>query len=111
MARRKRKNYLPTLLLLLILWTLFLFLVFFIEPEMIKNFPVPNLYLPFFLLLFVCLFFTFAVLFINTRRGLIVSMGIVFFLILRVFDLGNILNAILIAGFIISLEYYFTRGN
>jgi len=109
MASRRRKNFFPTLILIFFFWTTLGLMVCFIEPETIKNILIPGLYLPFFLNLFLALFFTLAIIFINSKRGFLIALGITVFLILRLLTLGNILNAILITGLVFALDYYFTH--
>lgn len=84
-------------------------MIYYVEPLMIKDIFIPGFYLPFFLNLFLALFFTLAVIFASSRRGFLISSGVTFFLILRVFQIGNILNAILITAFVFTLDYYFTH--
>jgi len=109
MVKRRRKNFFPTLILIFFFWTTLGLMVFFIEPELVKNILIPGLYLPFFINLFLALFFTLAVIFVNSRRGFLISLGIITFLILRLVGLGNILNAILIFAVVFTLAYYFTH--
>jgi len=106
--RRRRKNFLLTFILIVIFWAIFSFIIFFIEPEQVKNFIIPGAYLPFFVNLFLALFFTLSIIFNNTSRGFLVSIGIILFLILRLHDLGNLLNVFLIVGLILALEFLFT---
>jgi len=84
-------------------------MVVFVEPAMVKNILIPGLYLPFFLNFFLALFLTLAIVFANSRRGFLFSLGVVVLLILRLFQLGNILNAILITTLVLTLDYYFTH--
>ena len=84
-------------------------MIFFVEPEMIKDIPFKDSYLPFFFNLFFALFFTLAVIFGNSRRGFLVSFGISLFLFLRPFGLGNLLNFLLLAGVTILFDQYFTK--
>ena len=109
MVKRRRKNFFPTLILIFFFWTTFGLMIFFVEPELIKDILIPGLYLPFFINLFLALFFTLAVIFVNSRKGFLISLSVISFLILRLFGLGNILNAVLILSFIFTLEYYFTH--
>jgi hypothetical protein len=109
MVKRKRRNFFPTLILIIFFWTFFVFLVFFVDPQMIKNFLIPNSYLIFFISLFFALFFTLAVIFANSKRGLIISLAIIFFLALRLHQLGNILNAILISAVAFTIDHHFTK--
>lgn len=110
MSKRRRKNFFPTLILIFFLWTTLGLMINFIEPELIKDILIPNFYFPFFVNLFLALFFTLAIIFANSRRGFLISLGIVLFLILRLYGLGNLLNAILIGASVFTLEYYFTRN-
>jgi len=110
MVKRKRKNFFPTLILIIFLWALFAFQIFFVEPNMIKNILLPNTFLPFFISLFLALFFTLAVIFANSRRGLISALAIIFLLILRIHNLGNILNAALLFAVAFTIDYYFTKS-
>lgn len=108
---RRRKNFLATFILILFFWTIFWLMVFFVDPVLIKNIFIPGFYLPFFIDLFLALFFTLAVIFANSQKSLLFSSGIIIFLILRLYHLGNFLNAILIISLIFVLEKYFTKKN
>lgn len=103
-SQKKRKSYLFTFLITILLWGFLGFLVYFVDPQ--KSGAVPI----FFAILFAALFLTFSTLFANTRRGLIVSFGIILFLMLRYLGVGNILNLILIVGVAVSVELFFGRG-
>ncbi|PIP51804.1 hypothetical protein COW80_00525 [Candidatus Beckwithbacteria bacterium CG22_combo_CG10-13_8_21_14_all_01_47_9] len=105
--RPRRKNYLPTLILIVILWSLLGLMLFFVEPELVKNILLPGLYLPFFLLFFPAGFFSLAVILGNTRRGLLVTIGLTCWLILRLYQLDNGLNLLLILGILIVADRYF----
>ncbi len=104
--KKVRKNYLPTLILILVLWGLLGGLIFWVEPELIKNVLIPGLYLPFFMLLVPASFFSLALIFNNARRGLIISLGFNLYLMLRIYEMGNVLNLLLIAGIMIAVERY-----
>lgn len=104
--RKRRKNYLATGVLIVMLWGLLGAMVYWMEPGLIKDFLVPGLYLPFFLVFFPASFFSLAVMWANTRRGLLVSLGLTGFLILRVYQLGNLLNLLLIAGMVVAVDRY-----
>lgn len=98
----KRKNFLPTLLLTVVLWGLLAGLIYFVDPE---TFGAVSL---FFVLVFFCLLFTFSLIFANSRRGMVASVAVTFFLLLTYFGIGNILNAILIIAIALCIELYFT---
>ena len=46
--RKRQKNYLPTLILTLILWSFLLSFIFYVEPELVKDIFIKGLYFPFF---------------------------------------------------------------
>jgi len=99
----KRKNFFPTLLITITLWLLLAGLVYFTGPE--DFFAVPA----FFFVSFLVLLFSFSIIFSNTRRGLVAALGLILFLILRYFGVGNVLNLILIIAILICFELYFSR--
>lgn len=98
----KRKNFLPTLLLTILLWLALGVLVNFIEPNTFGAVPL------FFLITFMALLFTFSLIFAAGRRGLIGAVGITLFLVLAYLGVGNILNLILIVAIAVSIELYFS---
>lgn len=108
---RRRKNFFITLLLIIFFWCTFGFMIYFIEPEAIKDFILPDSYFLFFLNLALALFFTFAILFSHSRRGLLITFGVIIFLILRLNRLDNTFITLLIIASLSTLEYYFTRRN
>ncbi|MDP3917672.1 MAG: hypothetical protein Q8Q30_00655 [Candidatus Woesebacteria bacterium] len=62
----------------------------------------------FFLNLLIFLFFLFSLIFGNSRRGFLISVCFTIFAIFKFFGIGNILNAVLIAGLGIIIEIYAT---
>ena len=102
---RLRKNFFPTLLIIVILWSAVFFTVYFIDPFSLGAIPL------FFLLLFLSLFFTLSALLANTKRGFIMSLSLTIFFVLRYHDIGNILNLMLIAGIAITAELFFSKSN
>jgi hypothetical protein len=99
----RKKNFLPTLIITFLLWSIFAFFVYFIDPE------IPLALFFFFLLLFASCVFIFSLIFGNSRRGFIVSLAITVFMILRYFGVGNLLNLILILAAALTFEIYFSR--
>ena len=98
---RRRKNFLPSLILTIVLWVLLVGIIYFIDPS------TPGIIPLFFILLFLCITFTASFLFINTRLGIITGIFSVMFVVLRYFGIGNALNAVLIIALAIVTEYYF----
>jgi len=82
----KRKNFLPTLLVTVLLWAIIAGLIYFIDPGTFGIVPL------FFVIVFAALLFTFSLIFASTRRGLIGSISISLFLILSYLGVGNIIN-------------------
>lgn len=102
---KTRKNFFPTMLITILIWLGLGALVYFVEPDKIGALPL------FFVVLFTALLFSFSTIFGNSRRGLIMALGLTLFLIMRYFGVGNIINFLLILGVGISVELYFTRLN
>jgi len=99
----KRKNFLPTLMVTFFLWLTLGGIVYFLEPDTFGILPL------FFVLTFFALLFTFSIIFSHTRRGFLTTLGLILFLILRYFGIGNLLNFFLIFGILITVEFYFSK--
>ncbi len=104
MTIRRRKNFLPAFFLGLLSWAGVAFFIFFVDPEVLCNFIIPGSYIPFFLFLFLAVFFTGSLLFGHTRRGLLTAIGVVTYFFLRLFGLGHLLNSLLLIGFLVFFE-------
>lgn len=102
---KKRKNFLPTLILALIFAAALVWLVINQNPA--------NLWLiaAFFLLLFFTVFLLLALILANSRRGFLLSLGLIGFLLLRYYQLANYLNLSLFFGILLCLEIYFRSEN
>ena len=98
----KRKNFLPTLLVTILLWIATVGLVYFVDPSFFAAVPL------FFTLSFLVLLFTFSLIFGDRRRGFIAAAACLLFLFLSYLGVGNILNAILIVAIAVSIELYFS---
>lgn len=103
----KRKNFLPSLIVTVLLLLTLISIVYFTDPKQ------SVFILLFFINLFVFLMFLFSLLFTSSRRGFVISICITIFAVFRLFGIGNILNAILIVGLGIIAEIYarFTKRN
>ena len=101
--RRKRKNFSPTFILTIFFWLIWLAVLLFFTPESLLVIA------GFFLALFLALFFTFSLLLANSRRGFLIALGLILFLILRWQKMGHVLNSILLITTILVLETYFTK--
>ncbi len=87
----------------MILWIVTGGIVYFVEPQAFGAIPV------FFFMVFLSLVFTLSILFANTRRGVIVSLCALIFLVLRYFGIGNVLNFIFVFALGGTIEFYFSR--
>jgi hypothetical protein len=98
-----RKNFFPGLLVTFAWWLVVGLIIFFFEPN--STLAIVG----FFVLIFLALFFTFTFVFTNKRRGLIASIGAVFYLFLRYLGIGNIYNFVIIVALGITTEVYLTK--
>jgi len=118
MPLKRRRNFLLTFILNLLLWLLWFYVVFNISPDqhflfLIFNssFKIPISLILFFLTLTFSLTLTLAFIFSNTRKGFLTSLFIVGFLLLRLIKQAYPLNILLLMGIIVCLELYFSRKN
>ena len=93
-------------MLILIIWGVLGLMLYFVEPEMVKDLLVPGLYLPFFILFLPASALTLAVILGNSRRGFILALGISALLILKVYRLDNWLNFFLVGGIVVTVDRY-----
>lgn len=101
--RAKRRNFFPTLIFAILLWVVLGGIVYFISPY--SFFAIPG----FFIILFLALLFLFSIIFSSRREGLVVSISLTIFLLLRYFGVGHILNFLLIAGIAVAFEIYLLK--
>jgi len=103
--RRKRKNFLPSVVFTLLLWIIMVLFIFFIDPYL------PAAIIFFFLFLFLAFLFTLSTLFANSKRGFIYSLSIMAFLIMRIYGVGNLINLLLLIGVILSIELILSKNH
>lgn len=87
----------------IVLWGIWGGLIYFISPDTFGALPL------FLVFSFLAFLFTFSLLFADSGRGFIVSLGLTVFLILRYLGIGNIINLLLITGLIVTAELYFDK--
>lgn len=102
---RQQRNFLPALVLTLLWWLLLAVVIIFVDPQILADFPLTGSYSLFFFFLFLAVWFLASLLLINTRRGFLVALGTVVFLVLRLNQLGSWLNGLLLAGVLVAIEY------
>lgn len=103
---RQKKRHGLLLLFLVLNWLLVGWVVWKVDPENIKNFIIPGIYLPMLVLAFGAVFFLLSILFLSAKRALVWSLGVTIFLLLRFLGYGSIFNGVLIIGMILSFEVY-----
>lgn len=101
---KKRRSYFPAFIVMSFLWISLLCTIIFVDPT---NKGAVEL---FFGLLWASCLFTFSLLFGKTRRGFLVSLGVVLFLFLLYIGVGSLVNLLLIVGAIGLFEYYFSKS-
>jgi len=101
----RRKNFFPTLVITFTTWVALASIIYFINPTSPGVIPL------FFLLLFIASLFTFSSLFANSKRGLIIAIMLVVFLILRYLGVGNIINLLLLIGLGITIDLYLSKNS
>ena len=101
--KRLRNNLFWLILLAVMLWLGLFGMVYLIEPSTLLIVPL------FFIVIFIALLLTFSLLFSNTRRGVLGSLGVLSFLILRYLGVGNILNLLLISAIVVAMDLYLSR--
>lgn len=103
MAAKKRKNFLPTLILAIIFWGLWGGLTYFVP-------PTTNLSLiAFYSSLFLAIFLTAALIFANSKLGLLTALFTITALIFQQFKINNLLNFGILVAIFITLGLYFRK--
>lgn len=107
MRRTPKKR--PGLLVLITLlnWLVVGLMFFFTDPDVIADLVIPGSYLLMGGLLFSGFFLLLSIIFLSAKKSLRWTLGIMAFIYLRIYGLGSILNAFLIAGALLSVEAYF----
>lgn len=99
---KQRRFFVPALILSTIGWLILGLIVYQVPAE------GANIFL-FFLVLFFTLLFTSQLFLVNRLRVYLVSCYIVIMLLLRLFGIGNTLNALLLAGLFVAFDFLFKK--
>lgn len=78
----KHRRHLPALMMAMVMLGLLVAMTIFFSPDQVRNWLVPNAYLPFFGLLFLFSFFLASFIFLNSKIGLVAAIlicSLVFF--------------------------------
>jgi len=81
-------------------------MIFFVDPDNIKDLVLPGSYLLFTTILSVAVFLLLAIIFLSARRALWWTLGLLVFFYLRINGLGSLLNGMLIIGILVCGELY-----
>jgi hypothetical protein len=101
---RRRKNFLPTLIVNLVFWLAWLFVFLKLSPDFILAFIL------FYLFLFLAIFLSLAIIIGHSRRGFIATVGVIGALFLKQFQLASVTNLVLLASLLTVLELYISKN-
>lgn len=102
--RKKRYGWLIGFAL--INWLLISLMILMVEPESVRHILFENSYLPMMILLGGGFFWFFSIILMSAKKALMWTVGILIFLYLKVWGMGNLINAGLIFGILTSIEIY-----
>lgn len=105
-----KKRFFFTFIFTVLSWGVWIYVLLSIPPEYPNHFlSIPLSYIFFFAPLFVSLFLTITLLLGNTRRGFLLSMGIIVLLILQLLKTVNFLTVGLLLASLLVFELYYTH--
>ena len=105
-TERNKKRYGLLVIFFALNWLAVAWVVWKVDPENIKNIVIPGIYLPMLFLVFGALFWLFSILFLSAKMALRWSSGVCLFVLLRILEMGTVLNGFLILGLLLSYEVY-----
>jgi hypothetical protein len=100
----------PRMLFSVYFFALVVFVFFWVPPEIIKDVLIRGVYLPFLVTVFGLMFSLLWWLRGLALRALVWAGALTIFILLRIVGLGHFLNAALLLGLLVSLEYYWNAG-
>ena len=102
---KKRRNFLPAVFLSLFLLLIWIIIFYFVPPA---GTLTPSLFL---IVTFLIVLTTTSLIFANSRRGLVIAIAAISFMLLNYFKIGNFLNLIFLVGILICTEFYLSKRN
>jgi hypothetical protein len=118
MVRKNRRNFLPAFIINVILWVLLFLILFQLSPDKKTRLVIAHyqLLIPINIIFFFTVFtlfltLTLALLFGNTRRGFLLTLGVNSLLILQLIKQVNVLNLVLIVAITVVLDLLFSVKN
>lgn len=106
--RKKRFGWL--LFLTGLVWALIVAAVIWVDPENVVDLVIPGSYFLFGVLLFFGVFLFLTIIFLSAKRALWWAGGVMLFLYLRLYGLGNLFNGLLTLGVVVCGELYVRFG-
>lgn len=85
-------------------------MVYWVDPELIKDFVLPESYLPMMILVALGVFFLLSILFLSSKRAMRWTLATVMFVYLRIWGVGNWMNLVLLIGLMACIEWYLSRS-
>lgn len=108
-SAKRKKNFIVSVGLTIFLWLILGFMVWFVDPVVVKNLIIPNSYIVFLVTVWLAQFFTFSLVLKSPRRGLLLASGLTGFLFLKSQNLANPISLVLILAIIVTLEVYLSK--
>lgn len=103
-------KWIPRILSLIFLWGLVVFVILYIEPELIRDIMIPGLYLPFFALITITIWYTLSIFTKSIAYSLLITITIIFGLALTMLGLMHIgLGAVLLLTLLMESWYIYHR--
>lgn len=102
--RRKRYGWL--VLATVTAWMGVGLMIYFVDPDNIKDLIIPGSYLLFTIFFSLAVFLLLTIIFLSARRALWWTLGLLVFFYLRISGLGSLLNGGLIVGILVCGELY-----
>lgn len=81
-------------------------MIYFVDPDNIKDLILPGSYLLFTALFSLAVFLLLTIIFLSAKRALWWTFGLLIFLYLRINGLGSLLNGVLLVGILVCGELY-----
>jgi hypothetical protein len=102
----QRPYLIPYVVAAILWWVILGWIIINVDPLIMENVVLPHSYLPLIILWGLAVANTVAVWRKSTLKGLVWGTATTSFMVLRIFNLGHMVNLFLIAGLLITVEYY-----
>ena len=106
--RKKRYGWL--VVVAAINWIIIGLMVWRMDPGTVRDFFFPNSYLPMMVALTGGVFWLLSILFMDSKRAMRWTAGVVTYLYMRIWGLGSFVNVVFIVGLLVSMEFYLSKN-